>query len=160
MNHRPHRVITALGLCACLGLCCATWVGWDAALGAGAGDFTWRTQEISTINVFLLPLGWLAAMCAGTVRFRSECGARRCLWFGVIVAGSVGLGLSAYVYSMHELGILRWNANVPPADWQEVRDQWMPWAVTRVWIARVLLLVFMIAVLFSGNARKQGLNGA
>jgi uncharacterized membrane protein len=47
--------------------------------------------------------------------------------------------------------VMTWNAQVPPANWTELRDQWWQWHIVRTVTGIAALCLLIVAVLSSRN---------
>jgi len=106
------------------------------------GDFTWRQQAmIGALRAPVYAIGSIYAVLvlAQAYRCRGE-RADRAAWFlAAVIAIFFGLTVALFVHPLDSL-IRTWNANVPPPDWNVVKERRIIGYVTALILGALSLL--------------------
>ena len=128
------------------------WIGFDPA-GLSAATYVEQQQHtIRALNTLMPLLGAvcivltivLAVLTQGNPRGRY-----------LLVAAVVCLLIAGVVTRFRNQPInglvMIWNAQAPPANWTELRDQWWQWHIVRTVVGIAALCLLIVAVLLSRN---------
>ena len=131
------------------------WLGHDPAT-LSAGAYVEQQQEaIRSMNVSMPVLGALAIVLALLSAGKMAGGWGRRL----VVAGAVCLAASGVVTRFRNQPINRvvigWDAQGPPTEWRELRDEWWRWHVLRTSTGVVGLALLIVGNLMSGQSGER-----
>jgi hypothetical protein len=127
------------------------WLMLNPARRASGLYITLHQQGIRTLNTMLPAFGAGAVMLSITAAVLTRgAGARFLLLVGTAVCFAAAGLITRFENQRINAIVITWKSDAPPADWMQVRDEWLRWHLVRLFVGLGGLSLLITAVLRRG----------
>ena len=126
--------------------------------GLSGSDYTWRQQAlIRMLNTPMPILGAVTILVGVVSAFLDKAETRAWGWWlaGAFLFVLTGL-VTRFCNQPINAVVMSWNPDVPPPDWQILRDQWGRWHLVRVALSGAGFVSFVIGYVRGRQIRGRG----
>ena len=128
------------------------WIGFNPA---GLSASTYIEQQQHTIRALNMLMPLLGAVCIVLTIvlavLTKDIPRARYLLVAAVVCLLIGGIVTRFKNQPINSLVMTWNAQAPPANWTELRDQWWQWHIVRTVAGIAALCLLIVAVLPSRN---------
>jgi len=148
MNMNILRFVLLLLLGLLVGSMFGIWIGYNPATLSASAYVEQHQNAVRSLNTLFPAIGAVCIVLSALLAARSGADRRvRYLFVAAVLFMLVAALVTRFGNQPINAVVMTWSAQVQPANWQELRDQWWQWHVVRTMAAILGFSCALLAIL-------------